>query len=74
MTSVRKRKSAISRAFLRRRRLSTLEDLIWDRMPPIGAEFGSPDYERLMEEDRRNGVGAFDPALRRAISRWKRPA
>jgi hypothetical protein len=30
----------------------------------VGREFGSPDFERLMEEDRRNGVGIFDPALK----------
>jgi hypothetical protein len=33
-------------------------------MRAVGREFGSPDYERLMEEDRRNGVGVFDPALK----------
>jgi hypothetical protein len=37
---------------------------LWDRMPPVGREFGSPDFERLMEEDHRNRVGVFDPALR----------
>jgi addiction module HigA family antidote len=36
----------------------------WDRMPPVGREFGSPDFERLMEEDHRNRVGVFDPALK----------
>jgi hypothetical protein len=33
-------------------------------MRPVGREFGSPDFERLMEEDRRSGVGIFDPALK----------
>lgn len=28
------------------------EDRAWDNMPPVGREFGSPDYERLMEQDR----------------------
>ena len=29
------------------------QDLLqdWDRMAPVGAEFGSPDYERLEELD-----------------------
>ncbi len=27
------------------------EDLLWDRMAPVGREFGSPDYERLLEID-----------------------
>jgi hypothetical protein len=37
---------------------------LWDEMPPIRREFGSPDFERLMDEDRRAGVSAFDPALK----------
>ena len=61
MTSLRKRKAAISRALLGR---SILEDRLWDQMAPVGREFGSPDFERLMDEDRRNGVGVFDPALK----------
>lgn len=28
------------------------EDIAWDNTAPVGREFGSPDYERLMEEDR----------------------
>lgn len=64
MTSVRKRKATISRALRARRRLSTLEDRLWDQMPPVGREFGSPDFERLMQEDLRDGVGVFDPALK----------
>ncbi len=28
------------------------EDHAWDNMAPVGREFGSPDYERLMEIDR----------------------
>ncbi|WP_255435072.1 MbcA/ParS/Xre antitoxin family protein [Rhodoferax sp. BLA1] len=27
------------------------EDLAWDSMAPVGREFGSPDYDRLIEED-----------------------
>lgn len=63
MTSLRKRKLAVSRALLRRNWLNPLEDRLWDRMPAVGREFGSPDFERLMEEDHRAGVGVFDPAL-----------
>lgn len=33
-------------------------------MPAIGREFGSPDFDRLMAEDQRDGVGVFDPALK----------
>ena len=32
-------------------------------MRSVGREFGSPDFERLMDEDHRNGVGIFDPVL-----------
>jgi hypothetical protein len=27
------------------------EDLAWDAMAPVGREFGSPDFDRLMGED-----------------------
>lgn len=27
------------------------EDRAWESMAPVGREFGSPDYERLMELD-----------------------
>lgn len=27
------------------------EDRAWENMAPVGREFGSPDYERLMKED-----------------------
>lgn len=27
------------------------EDHAWDSMAPVGREFGSPDYERLIEQD-----------------------
>jgi hypothetical protein len=50
------------------RRERSLEDALWDRMTPVGPEFGSPDFERLMEEDRQNGVGVFDPAVRQPIA------
>ena len=66
MISSRKRKTHIGRAMFRR---SPLEVRLWDRMRPVGREFGSPDFERLMEEDRRNGVGIFDPALKETFFR-----
>lgn len=68
MASSRKRRAKIQDMqrrvnILRRQR--SLEDLLWDRVAPVGRESGSPDFERLMEEDQRRGVGVFDPALRR---------
>lgn len=60
MTSLRKRKATISRAYIRRRRLSALEDRLWDQMRPVGREFGSPDFERLMEQDRSGGVSDIE--------------
>ena len=27
------------------------QDVAWDNMVPVGREFGSPDFDRLMEED-----------------------
>jgi hypothetical protein len=32
-------------------------------MRPVGREFGSADFDRLMEDDYRNGRGVFDLAL-----------
>ena len=57
MTSLRKRKVAISRLLLRQRARFAREVRLWDRMPAVGREFGGSDFERLMDEDRRNGVG-----------------
>lgn len=37
------------------------EDRAWDRMAPVGREFGSPDYERLMQEDFDRQEGIFAP-------------
>lgn len=71
MTSNRERRAKVQRMQRRvnyRRREGSLEDVLWDRMAPVGREFGSPDFERLMEEDRRNGVGVFDPAIRQPIA------
>lgn len=52
---------------LARRLDRVLEDRLGDRMPPVGREFGSPDFERLMEEDYRAKVGVFDPAIKHAF-------
>lgn len=39
------------------------EDLAWENMVPVGMEFGSPDFERLLNEsikDLKNGnVGRY---------------
>ena len=32
--------------------LRSEEERAWDNMPAVGREFGSPDYEKLMEQDR----------------------
>ena len=63
MTSLRKRKAAISRALIGRSMHSRFQDRVWNQMRSVGREFGSPDFERLMDEDHRNGVGIFDPVL-----------
>lgn len=63
MTSLRRRKAAVCLAIFQRKVQCSLEDRLWDQMPEAGREFGSPDFERLMDEDYRNRVGVFDPAL-----------
>ena len=60
MTSMRKRKNAVDAAMRAVIRRAADEDRWWDEMRPVGREFGSPDFDRLMEEDFRNGVGVFD--------------
>lgn len=70
MTSPRKQRARVQRMHqerCRRRLDSALEDQLWDRMPAVGREFGSPDFDRLMEEDYRLGRGVFDPAVRQAF-------
>jgi putative toxin-antitoxin system antitoxin component (TIGR02293 family) len=50
MTSLRKRKTEVGRRILKRRIVNAQEDLLlWNRMLPVGREFGSADFERLME-------------------------
>ncbi len=64
MTSLRKRKAAICQALLECNLDRRLEDLAWDQMTPVGREFGSPDFDRLMDVDFRNRAGVFDRALK----------
>jgi len=68
MGLVRKRKLMVRRANLVRARLRALEDVAWDQMAPIGRVFGSPDFDRLMEEDFQNQTGVFDPSMKRLLS------
>lgn len=77
MTSSRRRKAHILAVLFdgRRRELDVLRE--WDSMAPVGREFGSPDFEQLMEADRRAGVGVFDPALKevfRSVERVSKDA
>lgn len=52
MTTLRKRKAAADhRTLARCREQRSLEDRLWDQMPPVGREFGSPDFDRLMGVD-----------------------
>jgi hypothetical protein len=65
MPSQRKRKLIISARLLTQGvRILEQEIRLWDRMPAVGREFGSPDFERLMAEDQRDGSGVFDPMLK----------
>ncbi|WP_157275654.1 hypothetical protein [Pelomonas sp. Root1444] len=72
MTSQRQRRTLINRRtemLLMRRIEGLLEDQMWDRMPAVGREFGSPDFERLMEEDFRAERGVFDPVFASALTK-----
>jgi hypothetical protein len=68
MTSPRKQRARLNRIFrvMRRRRLDCeLEDQMWNRMPAVGREFGSPDFERLMEDDHcSSGASLIQQLLR----------
>lgn len=63
MISTRRRKTVICRQLRNRLRRSSIEDRLWDSMRPVGREFGSPDFERLMEEDQRRATGVFAPDI-----------
>jgi len=70
MTSLRKQRTRVQRIHQvtrLRRQAGVLEDQLWDRMPAVGREFGSPDFERLMHDDYRLWRGVFDPAVRQAF-------
>lgn len=54
--SSRKRKRAVSRLFYGRFHSSrffwrSAEECGWENVAPVGREFGSPDYARLMQQD-----------------------
>ncbi len=77
MTSFRKRRTRIRlihQKTLRRRCGRGLEDQMWDQMPAVGREFGSPDFDQLMEEDHQLGRGVFDPAVRQAFGEGSKRA
>lgn len=42
-------------------------DREWDLMAPVGREFGSPDYERLMELDNREHEAQMKEALKKTV-------
>jgi len=68
MPSQRKRRLIINGQLMLQRRASFDQELrLWEEMRPVGREFGSPDFERLMDEDARAGVGVFDPVLKSLI-------
>lgn len=70
MASMRARRRKAQRSVLPRGSDSFESELReWDAMRPVGREFGSPDFDRLMEEDRRNSSGVFDPVLRQEVRR-----
>ncbi len=64
MTSLRRRKSRTLRSMLYgRSRDADLEDRLWDQMSPVGHEFGSPDFERLLEREHFNEDDVIDAIL-----------
>lgn len=67
MTAIRRRKAETVSRLLHRLRVWPIEDREWDSMPAVGREFGSPDFERLMEEDFLNGAGVFAPEVESLI-------
>jgi len=63
----RQRRKIISRHFYGRFHgvfiWKSAEAIAWDSMRPVGREFGSPDYDRLMQEDFDNKTGVFSLGL-----------
>ena len=73
MTSLRKLKTTVGRTLLARTLHRALEDRLWDEMRAIGHEFGSPDFDRLMDEDCRNETLAKAAKVfgsKEAAQRW----
>lgn len=64
--SARKIKRRISRLMYARlcRKPVRLSDELkfWNNIVPVGREFGSPDFERLMEEDIKRWASESPPA------------
>lgn len=73
MVPLRRREAAICRELLDRNLHRRLEDLAWDQMAPVGREFGSLDFDQLMEEDFRNRAGVFDSKLKGLLRRVQCP-
>lgn len=56
----RRRQSCRPHTMWRQQR-ARLEMEAWDRTSAVGREFGSPDFDRLMEKDCRDRAGVFNP-------------
>jgi len=72
MTSIRKRKAAICRLRLERSSRVAVHERFQDETRAVGREFGSAEFDRLMDEDHRNGVGVFHPSFKAEL-RPERP-
>lgn len=59
----RRRQSCRAQTMWRQQRARS-EMEAWDRTPAVGREFGSPDFDRLMEKDYRDRADVFHPALK----------
>jgi hypothetical protein len=64
MAPVHTRKARICQALLERNQRRRLEGLACDERAPVGHEFGSPDFDRLIEHDNHTRAGVFDPTLK----------
>jgi hypothetical protein len=63
MPSMRKRRLSSAHNLRKKRKFEqSLNE--WGAFRPVGREFSSPDFERLMAEDASAGIGVFDPALK----------
>lgn len=70
--NARRRKTLISQLFSARFRgppiWRSAEERAWLDAVPVGREFGSPDFDRLMREDRENRVGVFSECFQKSTS------